>query len=607
MQPENNTNNIPTSEPAPTIPDEPVELPGIISSANEKDAKAAPAMPAPTPIPEPSPDLSPLADVATDDSIKIGEGTEEKPKKSKKPLIFSLIGVVLASGLGTGIYFATRPTVPAPSSEPATQTSQTEPAPVTVPESKLKMTGNSLSDFDLAFLKLGDAAENKIYSPLSIKYALAMLEDATAGLSKAEIESVLGDYAPVSYINSENLSLANALFVRTDWSDKVSTVYQSALKGKYNAEIVNDAFATPYRINNWIEENTLGIIKNFFTTDQITPDKTFVLVNALGIDMSWNYQLQCISSTTLTSLATNQAVCKNYTGSYSHEKYNHYISDSGYSKIDFNGHQVDAAHIGASINRYDIVKELGEDHIRETVLEAYEQYKLEQATRMMSYEDDYDIDKYLEELKSNYGKVSSSTDFTFADNKSEKVFRKELKKYDGTTLEYIAIMPLVDTLEDYVKKLTASDLESVIKSTRTIETSNFKDGVVTKVNGYIPFFDFSATMDLTKLLPELGISDVFNPESADLSAIAKNADDARGLYIDTASHKADITFSNDGIRAAAATAFGGTGSSAGGFEYKWDVPVEEIDLTFDKPFLFIIRNQSSGEVWFVGQVTEINN
>ncbi|MBQ1528137.1 serpin family protein, partial [Candidatus Saccharibacteria bacterium] len=59
--------------------------------------------------------------------------------------------------------------------------------------------------------------------------------------------------------------------------------------------------------------------------------------------------------------------------------------------------------------------------------------------------------------------------------------------------------------------------------------------------------------------------------------------------------------SNDGIRAAAATGMGGRGA-AGPWDYKFDVPVEEIDLTFDKPFLFLIHDKSTGEVWFTGTV-----
>ena len=35
-----------------------------------------------------------------------------------------------------------------------------------------------------------------------------------------------------------------------------------------------------------------------------------------------------------------------------------------------------------------------------------------------------------------------------------------------------------------------------------------------------------------------------------------------------------------------------------------DIPIEKIDLTFDKPYMFIIRDKESGEVWFAGTVYE---
>ena len=34
------------------------------------------------------------------------------------------------------------------------------------------------------------------------------------------------------------------------------------------------------------------------------------------------------------------------------------------------------------------------------------------------------------------------------------------------------------------------------------------------------------------------------------------------------------------------------------------VPVETIDVTFDKPYMYIIRDKVDGEVWFVGSVYE---
>ena len=73
-------------------------------------------------------------------------------------------------------------------------------------------------------------------------------------------------------------------------------------------------------------------------------------------------------------------------------------------------------------------------------------------------------------------------------------------------------------------------------------------------------------------------------------------------YINKTSHKANIEFSNEGIKASAVTLVGGTGDIGCYFDYLYDVPIKTIDLTFNKPFMFIIRDAQSGEVWFTGTV-----
>ena len=98
-------------------------------------------------------------------------------------------------------------------------------------------------------------------------------------------------------------------------------------------------------------------------------------------------------------------------------------------------------------------------------------------------------------------------------------------------------------------------------------------------------------------LKKLNITNVFDSNKADLSGITTDK-----LFIDTATHKANIEFSNHGIKAAAVTALGGMGDIGCGFEYDFEVPVETIDLTFDNPYLFLIRDKNSGEVWFTGTV-----
>ena len=47
------------------------------------------------------------------------------------------------------------------------------------------------------------------------------------------------------------------------------------------------------------------------------------------------------------------------------------------------------------------------------------------------------------------------------------------------------------------------------------------------------------------------------------------------------------------------------GAGAGDwYDYFFEMPTEEIDITFDKPYMFLIRDKKTGETWFVGTVYE---
>ena len=135
---------------------------------------------------------------------------------------------------------------------------------------------------------------------------------------------------------------------------------------------------------------------------------------------------------------------------------------------------------------------------------------------------------------------------------------------------------------------------------KVVEYDSFEDGVVTHIKGNIPFFKFENELKLVDDLNKLGIKKVFE-EDADLSNMTKG-----NASINKAIHKANIDFNNEGIKAGAATAVGGLGATAGGcqFDYSFKVPIKEIDITFDKPYLFLVRDKNSGEVWFTGTVYE---
>lgn len=466
-------------------------------------------------------------------------------------------------------------------------------------KSEYKMTGNDIQDFDLYFLQLESAKKNAIYSPLSIKYALAMLQDGAENDTKAQISNLIGDYKTKKYTNSANMSLANALFVKDTMKKEVKTDYAQKINNKYGAEVVYDDFKDATNVNNWISKNTLNLLNNV-VDDSTVSDLDLILVNSLAIDMDWNYKLQ-------HEVSDSKVAQRFYTVSYIHEDYSDYVPSIGnsietFKSILFNGKsQVKAAQIGATINNYDIIKELGEDNIRKFIEEKYREYLKNPGCGEETTEEaikNY-VDNYVKDINKNYKQVDYSTDFQFYTDSNVKVFAKDLKTYDNTTLQYVGIMPTTMTLDEYIKSINSKNISKLISNLKSLELSSFEYGKIYRITGYIPFFKYDYELHLKDDLKKLGITDAFDSKKANLSNIS-----SKNEYIEKAIHKANIDFSNEGIKAAATTVMGGIGSTSCGFDYKYKVPVETIDLTFDKPFMYIIRDKSTGEVWFTGSVYE---
>lgn len=371
------------------------------------------------------------------------------------------------------------------------------PIPEPVPEPV------EVEDFDLAFLKLENKKENMLYSPLSIKYALSMLNEGTEGNTKAQIEKVIGNLELTKYDNIDKvLSLANGLFIRDTYAEKVNENYKNVLSEKYNAEIKYDAFENAENVNNWIENKTLGIIKNMLNNEVFkNPDLKLILANALAIDMEWESQFD---------------------------------AEDTYGKTFY--------------------KEDG------TEIEATTMNKRECSNEAISYYKDSNV----------------------------TALSMDLKKYDYTQLEFVAIMPNENNLSDYVSNVKIEDINSIINNMKP--TSQTKDGV----NISIPRFEFDYNLKLKEDLQKLGITDIFDESLANLSQIGKD------LYVSDALHKADIEFTEKGVKAAAVTVFFIADNAM------IQEPTHPEEINIDKPFLYLIRDKQTGEIWFVGTVYEPN-
>lgn len=170
----------------------------------------------------------------------------------------------------------------------------------------------------------------------------------------------------------------------------------------------------------------------------------------------------------------------------------------------------------------------------------------------------------------------------YKDDKITAVTLK-LKKYDETSLEFIAIMPN-ENLADYIKNVSSKDIENIV--------SNSKKGFMLS----IPKFKYDYSLAFENDLKAQGITDAFDAYNADFTNMTSNP---IGLFVSKAIHKADIDFSEDGIKAAAITAFIMADKAVA-----IENPVPSIEI--NKPFMYIIRDSNNGEIWFVGQVYEPN-
>jgi serpin B len=107
----------------------------------------------------------------------------------------------------------------------------------------------------------------------------------------------------------------------------------------------------------------------------------------------------------------------------------------------------------------------------------------------------------------------------------------------------------------------------------------------------LPKFRFRTQADLVDTLAALGLTDLFEPDRADLSAMTT----AERLYVSGVLHEAFIDVNEKGTEAAAATAIviRATAASA-----------TPLVLTVDRPFIFVLRDLETKSVLFLGRVLD---
>jgi serpin B len=106
-----------------------------------------------------------------------------------------------------------------------------------------------------------------------------------------------------------------------------------------------------------------------------------------------------------------------------------------------------------------------------------------------------------------------------------------------------------------------------------------------------PKFTFEYGLSLNDALKVLGMEIAFIPEQADFTKMHRNG----GLFISAVKHKTFVEVNEEGTEAAAVTSVGvGTTSVGGGTIY----------MRVDRPFAFVIRENHSQTLLFMGKIVE---
>jgi serpin B len=107
---------------------------------------------------------------------------------------------------------------------------------------------------------------------------------------------------------------------------------------------------------------------------------------------------------------------------------------------------------------------------------------------------------------------------------------------------------------------------------------------------FLPRFKTTAEFSLNGALSSMGMSDAFDLKTADFSGM----DGKRELFINAVIHKAFVEVNEEGTEAAAATAVPAGVASAS---------PPPVTFRADHPFLFLIRDNKTGGILFIGRVS----
>lgn len=351
--------------------------------------------------------------------------------------------------------------------------------------------------------------KNYMFSPMSIKMALALAANGASGETQEQILNALGvasleEFNGVSkdiikrYSQADilNLNIANSIWMNKDkTSQNFSDAYKKIATEYYNAEVKSITNPNAVKeINGWVSDKTNGKIP---TIIQDANDFWAMLINAIYFKGAWQDEFNVNATKP--------------------DQFNN--ADGTKITVDFMNMQKWFPY--AETNSVQMIK--------------------------LPYQNRVD-------------KISDDGEYLGSD------------KYDDLDVSMYLIMAENDI--NVEQELSAVINENAFKSTY--------------IKMAMPKFKIEYSTDLNNILMNMGITTAFDEKNADFTKMF----DKGNMWFTKTIHKTFINVDEKGTEVAAVTAIGMAGSS---------LPPEPIELKFNKPFYFAIRDNTSGETLFVGR------
>jgi len=149
--------------------------------------------------------------------------------------------------------------------------------------------------------------------------------------------------------------------------------------------------------------------------------------------------------------------------------------------------------------------------------------------------------------------------------------------YDGGELSMVILLPEAGEFEVFEEGVQAQQVSDIISDLQP-----------TEVALTMPKFEFDSEFSLKDTLAGMGMPIAFS-SAADFSGMTGNPE----LFISDVVHKAFVAVDEAGTEAAAATAV---------IMKLTAVPEPPVEVTIDRPFIFLIRDIETGAILFVGRV-----